>query len=551
MATRRQWRPKASKTYGALTRSQPKGPSHPHRPALATLHPNSRSTTYMVRLTRSKSDALSDGPDPIPRKRKRPGSPASRYRTKRRRSNPKQQSQPTDDDGFTSTEPADTDEDHEHSADENAAQGGQCSYHVHLHCSGHTDLYSSADEFLLQNAAAWQLNRLRKEDLVRLHDIIRLTKEPESFNKSLLVNMLLEYRASQSYTRSSASSSSSAVLDEADHETPHPKRTRNSHRRTTENYPLSPNSHRIITTRNASSGISAGRLPEAQLETRRFLGLVADAKSHEPSPRKTRARARQLASNSTATHYPKNQFPTPETSGESDQHSSQPSPRRLRQRKTSSCSIPSKESGPSVTIVRRRYPRKARYNGSLQEDSTEDNEEQNEESDKAEEEVSNEDASEDIEGPTDEAEDMDLDHRSLASVDNRATRNQRRTRSISRPIKSDISIGSRAVRKRRGGSSSGKQQHTTSSDDDGDDEDEGDEEPVVTDSPAVHVLRNGKVVGEMVNEVQEVDELESDGIAADALEADEEDIELDDGKSVQVPSPSLLTPRYLLQMTSI
>ena len=119
MATRRQWRPKVSKTYGALTRLQPTGASHPHRPALATLHPNSRSTTYMVRLTRSKSDAPLDAPDPIARKRKRLGSPASRSRAKRRRSNSKLQSEPIDDGGPTSTELAETDEG-EYSADEDA-----------------------------------------------------------------------------------------------------------------------------------------------------------------------------------------------------------------------------------------------------------------------------------------------------------------------------------------------------------------------------------------------------------------------------------------------
>ena len=107
-------------------------------------------------------------------------------------------------------------------------------------------------------------------------------------------------------------------------------------------------------------------------------------------------------------------------------------------------------------------------------------------------------------------------------------------------------MGSRTARKRHGGSKSGTQEHATNSDEDGDDEDEGDEESVITDPPAVHVLRNGKVVGEMVNEAQEEDELESDQVETDELEEDEEDIELDNGRSIQALEPLLLTLHYFL-----
>lgn len=450
----------------------------------------------------------------------------------------------------------------------------------------------SADEFLLHEAPKWHLNRLRKEVLVRLYDSARLDAEYDDdeathlLKKSTIVGRIMAARPSSSssprYQAFEDSSNDGGAEEESDAEAiaPNPKRAKVLKRRATEN--LGFGRTPTVTTRSSSmhdisrfadkrgnhsssNKANARRLVSCHLISLPILtsnrhgshrpprsppsSPSEDVLPPSPSPRKTRAQA-QVKGKGKQKHVEFTAIdsdslpPSDETDCDDDQDQGGPS----------SSSTPAHRSSKSMsesvkfTPIRTRLQRRAQFEGSFRESSTED---ENAEEEPSEEESasdadqtydyddgegnlsfdSNEaprslspasselteldDEEDEILGDEDEDDGMDVDDEDQTATLTKPAHRQNSSHSAKarcKPPPRD-SVTSRGIRLRR------PQTFTPPSDGDridlaSDDELEETEEPIV--------LRNGKVVGEVVEEDDDDPEVEAPDEEIDEL-TDESD----------------------------
>jgi mitogen-activated protein kinase kinase kinase 13 len=228
-----------------------------------------------------------------------------------------------------------------------------------------------------------------------------------------------------------------------------------------------------------------------------------------PSPRKTRAQAKQTGKQKHV-EFSTTSFSTPlsetqtETEPDTDHQKmagrqTEPSPRRLRHRRPATDSeAPNRSAAPHRGV---RPPRKARFEDSMRESSTEDDDDEDEDatvhpgdtdetSDASRSPSSGPEAEEDVDELSDEV--MDVDEEAPSSPQEPRSP-IRRTRSSSHSFPAPPALNKRARLQRPA------QTHTPPSDEDGDsDEGPGEVEP--------RVLRNGKIVGEVPEEGDDGDE---------------------------------------------
>lgn len=139
----------------------------------------------------------------------------------------------------------------------------------------------SADEFLLNHAPRWRLQKLRKEDLLRLCALVELNDNMEAFNKADIIKEIISTRSARALSQQTASTSSkSDVTENEDVEASEPgpsrKRPRTVSRRRTEMFPFT-KLRGMAASRSASMGNLPDRLPTRGLPSRVRYALFYDS----------------------------------------------------------------------------------------------------------------------------------------------------------------------------------------------------------------------------------------------------------------------------------
>ena len=139
-------------------------------------------------------------------------------------------------------------------------------------------LSSPADERLLWRAPKWQLNRLRKQDLIRLLGVAGLGDAEENVTRPEIIARLLEARTRQSRGRQSSETSSNdgGAEEDSDGQVLSPQARRRTNlpaRRATERHTQS-GVQNPVATRSASMGNLAGKsLPQHSKASSRLVLL--------------------------------------------------------------------------------------------------------------------------------------------------------------------------------------------------------------------------------------------------------------------------------------
>lgn len=216
----------------------------------------------MGRITRTKSDLAYVESASTGQKRKRTASATTTTGSLKRRKGPS----PDDDEDSQSSQDidessqggsADSPESKEHGAEDD-----DCRLPIYTGLRPLMVTAPPADEFLLNYASKWQLQKLRREDLVRLYGLARLDDDTAELTKTGIVRQIISTRPGRSSTRQSSQTSSSHRVEATDEEATEepqagPSRNRSRTtlaRRQTENFPSHLRLRGIPATRSASLG---------------------------------------------------------------------------------------------------------------------------------------------------------------------------------------------------------------------------------------------------------------------------------------------------------